>query len=121
MYVVYPGTLAYGASKAALRRSIAQLAVELGGVGIRVNGVAPGAIATPLTAPTWADPNFVAQRLAIIPLGVQGKPESISSLVRYLASDEAQYITGETINVDGGVRHGIFNQAVRAAGKTPTR
>jgi NAD(P)-dependent dehydrogenase (short-subunit alcohol dehydrogenase family) len=119
MNVIYPGTLAYGASKAALRRCIDQLAVELAPFGIRVNGVAPGAIATPMTAHRWQDPEFAAQRCAAIPLGRQGVPADISSIVRFLASDAAGYVTGETILADGGVRHGIFNFSVQVGARRP--
>lgn len=114
MDMVYPGTLAYGASKAALQRSIAQLAVELGGQGIRVNSVSPGAVATDMTRHLWADPDFARERLAHVPLGRQGETRYVSDAVAFLASDAACYITGEDLWVDGGVRHGIFQKGVRA-------
>jgi glucose 1-dehydrogenase len=114
MDVVYPDTLAYGASKAALRRVIDQLAVELGPKGVRVNGVSPGAIDTPMTRRSWSDARFAAERCALIPLGRQAQPRSVTSLIRLLVSAAADYITGETIFVDGGVRHGIFNSAAYA-------
>jgi NAD(P)-dependent dehydrogenase (short-subunit alcohol dehydrogenase family) len=113
MDVVYPGTLAYGASKAASGRVVKQLAVEMGGIGIRVNAVAPGAVATPMTEAFWSDPVKSAERRAIIPLGRQAMPSTIADVIRFLASDAAAYITGETIWVDGGVRLGLFNRAVQ--------
>ncbi len=113
MDVITPATLAYGVTKAALRRAIDQLAVELGGRGIRVNGVAPGAIATPMTNDAWSNEAYARERRSFIPLSRQGQPASVSSLIRFLASDAADYITGETIYVDGGMRHGIFNLAAR--------
>ena len=113
MDVITPATLAYGVTKAALRRAIDQLAVELGGRGIRVNGVAPGAIATPMTNEAWANEAYARERRSFIPLSRQGQPASVSNLIRFLASDAADYITGETIFVDGGMRHGIFNLAAR--------
>lgn len=112
---VYPGTLAYGASKSALERAIQQLAVELAPAGIRVNGVAPGAVATPMTAEYWADPNRAARRLKYIPLGYQGQPREISSVIRFLGSPGASYITGETVRVDGGSRLGMYSSGVRSA------
>lgn len=112
MDVVYPATLAYGASKAALQRSIIQLAVELGPRGIRVNGVAPGAIATPMTRHLWQDPAFAAERSRHIPLGHQAEADAVSRAVQFLGSAEAGYVTGEILWVDGGVRHGIFNKTV---------
>lgn len=118
MDVLYPATLAYGSSKAALRRAIDQLAVELAPRGIRVNGVAPGAIRTPMTQAAWSDEAYAADRRGYIPLGRQGEASAVSRLALFLASDAADYITGETIYVDGGVRHGIFNQLVRRYAET---
>jgi len=114
MDMVYPGTLAYGASKAALQRSIKQLAVELGGRGIRVNSVSPGAVATDMTRYLWEDPDFARERLKHVPLGRQGETRYVSDAVAFLASEAACYITGEDLWVDGGVRHGIFQPGVRA-------
>ena len=114
MDMVYPGTLAYGASKAALQRAIKQLAVELGGRGIRVNSVSPGAVATEMTRHLWADPDFARERLKHVPLGRQGETKYVSDAVAFLASDAACYITGEDLWVDGGVRHGIFQPGTRA-------
>jgi len=120
MDVIYPATLAYGTTKAALRRAINQLAVELAERKIRVNGIAPGAIATPMTQAAWSSEQYAESRRALIPLGRQAHPKSISQAALFLTSKAADYITGETIYVDGGVRHGIFNQEVRAfAGATP--
>ena len=113
MDVIAPATLAYGISKASLRRAIDQLAVELGGRGIRINGVAPGAIATPMTNEAWSNEDYARERRSFIPLGRQGQPVSVTSVIRFLASDSANYITGTTIQVDGGMRHGIFNLAAR--------
>lgn len=113
MDMAYPGTLAYGPSKAALKRAIEQLAVELGGRGIRVNGVSPGAIATDMTRPMWDDPDFRRERVKHIPLGRQAEPDAVSDAVRFLCSDAAAYITGETLWVDGGVRRGMFQAGVR--------
>jgi 3-oxoacyl-[acyl-carrier protein] reductase len=112
--MVYPGTIAYGASKAGLHRAITQLAVELGGSGIRVNGIAPGGIATDMTRHLWQDPAFAAERRKHIPLGRQAEPTAVSDAVAFLASPAASYVTGEILWVDGGVRHGIFHPTVRA-------
>jgi 3-oxoacyl-[acyl-carrier protein] reductase len=117
MNMIYPGTLAYGSSKAAQQRCVSQLAVELGGRGIRVNGIAPGAIATDMTRHLWSDPEFVAQRTRHIPLGRNAEPRAVSDAVLFLASEAAAYVTGETLWVDGGVRHGIFQPGVREFGK----
>jgi NAD(P)-dependent dehydrogenase (short-subunit alcohol dehydrogenase family) len=118
MDVTYPGTIAYGSSKLALSRLTQQLSVELGEDGIRVNTVAPGAVATPMTRDFWSDPERSAGRRSIIPLGHQADPAAITSAIRFLASSAASYVTGETLWVDGGVRHGLFNQAVRDFAKS---
>lgn len=113
MDMVYPGVLAYGASKAALRRAIEQLAVELGSRNIRVNGIAPGAVRTPMSAAAWADDSYATERKSYIPLAHQAEPQTISDAVLFLVSPKAAYITGEVLWVDGGVRLGIFNTAAR--------
>jgi NAD(P)-dependent dehydrogenase (short-subunit alcohol dehydrogenase family) len=112
---VYPGTLAYGASKAALERTVQQMSVELAPAGIRVNAVMPGAIATPMTAESWADPRRAEDRLKYIPLGYQGQPSEVSSAIRFLASSGASYMTGATMRVDGGARFGVYSRGVRSA------
>ncbi len=113
MHLVYPATLAYGASKAALERAIFQLAVELADRGIRVNGIAPGAISTDMTRHMWADPNYANARLKHIPAGRQAEAPAITGVIQFLCSEAAHYITGEVIWADGGVRHGIFLPTVR--------
>jgi glucose 1-dehydrogenase len=79
------------------------LATELAPHGIRIVNVGPGAIATPINAATLADPTKQRALLAEIPLGRIGQPADISSAVAWLASDEASYITGTTLFVDGGL------------------
>ncbi len=108
MDIVYPGTLAYGPSKAALDRAIRQLAVELGPRKIRVNGIAPGSIATDMTKHMWDDPDYAQARLSHIPMGIQSEPSVIAEAISYLASDAARYTTGDTLWVDGGVKQGMF-------------
>lgn len=111
--MVDPGTLAYGPSKAALRRVVSQLAVELGDRGIRVNCISPGAIVTDITRHLWDVTEYARERLAHVPLGWQGEAVDVSEVVAFLASQAARYVTGEDIRVDGGVRHGIFQNGVR--------
>jgi glucose 1-dehydrogenase len=80
--------------------------VELAEHGIRVNNVAPGAIATPINAATLADPAKVKRLQELVPLGRMGKPEEVAEVVAFLASDRSSYVTGSTYYVDGGmVRH----------------
>jgi 3-oxoacyl-[acyl-carrier protein] reductase len=95
-----PGYAHYGASKAAMLGFMRSAAVELANAGITVNAVLPGNIVTP----GFGDLGEEHQRamLAAIPLGVLGEPDDVGWTVRFLASPEARYITGQTLVVDGG-------------------
>jgi NAD(P)-dependent dehydrogenase (short-subunit alcohol dehydrogenase family) len=93
---------AYGAAKAGLIALTKTLAVELAASGIRVNTVAPGAIATP-RALAMTTPERRAESARAIPMGRWGEPEEIAKAVAFLASDLASYMTGQTLVVDGGV------------------
>ena len=96
-----PGQINYCASKAGIIGMTKSLAKELGGRGITVNAVAPGYIATNMTA---ALPEAAREAmLASIPVGRAGKPEDVAAAVAFLASDEAAYITGQVLSVDGGM------------------
>ena len=96
-----PGQINYCASKAGIIGMTKSLAKELGGRGITVNAVAPGYIATDMTA---ALPEAAREAmLAGIPAGRAGKPEDVAAAVAFLASDEAGYITGQVLSVDGGM------------------
>lgn len=96
-----PGQTNYAASKAGVIGFTKSLAKEIGSRGITVNAVAPGFIETDLTAVLGEDAAVAAA--ANIALGRLGRPEEVASAVGYLASDEAAYITGQTIVVDGGL------------------
>ncbi|HEV1996715.1 MAG TPA: SDR family oxidoreductase, partial [Candidatus Dormibacteraeota bacterium] len=78
-------------------------ALELAAYGIRVNNVAPGAIATPINAKTLNDPDKVATLQRIIPLRRMGRPEEVAEVALFLASDASSYVTGSTYYVDGGM------------------
>jgi NAD(P)-dependent dehydrogenase (short-subunit alcohol dehydrogenase family) len=96
------GNLAHCVAKAAVIRMTEVLAVELARFNVRVNGIAPGVVETPALAPFLADP---AARDAFINMGViprVGQPDDIVNAALFLASDEASYVTGVTIPVDGG-------------------
>ncbi|MBV8602262.1 MAG: glucose 1-dehydrogenase [Candidatus Eremiobacteraeota bacterium] len=95
------GQSMYAATKAGLLGLAKSLAKELGSRGVRVNAVAPGFIETAMTE---AMPESAkTQYLGSIPLGRMGKPEDVAGVVRFLCSDAASYITGQTIVVDGGL------------------
>jgi meso-butanediol dehydrogenase / (S,S)-butanediol dehydrogenase / diacetyl reductase len=75
------------------------MALELAPHGIRVNAIAPGPTLTGLTRASYADPE---RRRATIPLGRMGQPEDMVGAILFLASDEALWVTGSTVTVDGG-------------------
>ena len=96
-----PGQANYAASKAGLVGLTRSAAREFASRGITVNGVAPGYIETDMTEGL---PEAVKEKiLSEIPLGVLGQAEDIAAAVAYLASDEARYVTGQTIHVNGGM------------------
>jgi glucose 1-dehydrogenase len=104
--VPFPGYAAYCAAKGGLRMLMRDAAAELAQHGIRVNNVAPGAIATPINEETLNDPEKVQRLKELIPLQRVGKPEEVAEVVAFLASDRSRYVTGSTYYVDGGmVRH----------------
>ncbi len=102
-----PGTSAYSAAKAALRAVAQTAAVELAPRGIRVNVVSPGPTLTPIYQQAGLSLEKTEERLdqisTTVPLSRLGKPEEVASVVAFLASSDASYITGEEIHVDGGM------------------
>jgi len=96
-----PGQVNYSSSKAALNGFTKSLAKEVGSRNITVNCVAPGFIDTDMTS--YIGENERNEILKQIPLNKFGSPEDISKLVMFLISDEASYITGQTISIDGGL------------------
>lgn len=99
--VAMPGTSYYAASKGGMNAFIRTAALELARENITVNGVEPGFIRT-AAMELLADEDGLAQMTKYIPAGFMGGPEDIAHCMLYLASDEARYITGQTICVDGG-------------------
>jgi len=94
--------VAYDTSKGGVRQMTISMAAELAPHGINVNAVAPGTIATEMSRSSLSTEEGLAWQLARIPIGRVGKPEDIASVVLFLCSPEASYITGHTLVADGG-------------------
>jgi len=94
--------VAYDTSKGAVRQMTVSVAAELAPHSINVNAVAPGTTATEMTRSTLATEEGLAWQLARIPMGRVGQPDDIASVVLFLCSPEASYITGHTLVADGG-------------------
>jgi 3-oxoacyl-[acyl-carrier protein] reductase len=96
-----PGYDAYSASKGGVAGLVRVLAADYAGAGIRVNGVVPGYMDTPMT--DWVTPQEHDALLATIPLGRAGRPEEVAAVMAFLASDDASYVTGALWAADGGM------------------
>jgi glucose 1-dehydrogenase len=99
----FPNFTAYCASKGGLKMFTRNLAVELGPLGITINSIAPGAIETPINAKLLNDPKKLNSLLGQIPLARLGKPKDVAGVAVFLASEDADYVTGSTYYVDGGL------------------
>ena len=108
-----PGGGAYGASKAGLAQMTELMSVEWGPYGIRVNAVAPGFIDAGMSAPFFKDESVREKRTSGVPLGRLGTAADVAHTVLYLASEEAAYITGQEIVIDGGVINSVLAQLPR--------
>jgi glucose 1-dehydrogenase len=101
--IPFPGYTPYCASKGGVRMMMRNLAMELAQYKINVNNIAPGAIATPINQSVLDDPLAMKNAVSEIPWGRFGRPEEVASVAVFLASDEAEYVTGSTYYVDGGL------------------
>ena len=101
-HVSLPGRIAYSTSKTALLGMTRTLALELAPEQITVNGISPGPFGTEMNKPLMENPEINAQFMASIPLGRWGKVEEIGQLALYLCSEDAGFITGTDILIDGG-------------------
>ena len=97
-----PAAGAYVASKHGVVGLTRSFAVRYGRLGVRVNGICPGYIETPMTASIRETPEDVARLVGLHPIGRLGKPEEIAAAATFLASDESSFVTGVALPVDGG-------------------
>ncbi|QLE59490.1 glucose 1-dehydrogenase [Nostoc sp. TCL26-01] len=108
--MAFPHFTSYCASKGGVKMMMRNLAVELGSMGITINNIAPGAIATPINTKLLNDPVKLNSLKQNIPLERLGKPEDIAPMVAFLASSAGDYITGSTFFVDGGLIRNYHEQ-----------
>ena len=101
--IPWAGHANYASSKGGVMLFMKTLAQEVAGRGIRVNSIAPGAIRTPINREAWQTPEAMEKLLKLIPYGRIGEPEDIGRAAAWLCSDDADYVTGTTLFVDGGM------------------
>ena len=101
--IPWAGHANYAASKGGVKLLMQSMAQELAPQRIRVNSIAPGAIRTPINRRAWETPEALASLLTLIPYGRIGEPADVGRAVTWLVSDDADYIHGQTIVVDGGM------------------
>jgi glucose 1-dehydrogenase len=101
--IPWAGHANYATSKGGIKLLMESMAQELAPKGIRVNGIAPGAIQTPINTSAWDTPEALKSLLTLIPYGRIGLPEDIARAAVWLASDDSDYVVGTTLFVDGGM------------------
>jgi glucose 1-dehydrogenase len=101
--IPWAGHANYAASKGGIKLLMESLAQEVAHHRIRVNGIAPGAIRTPINTSAWNTPKALKDLLTLVPYGRIGEPEDIAHAAVWLASDQSDYVVGTTLFVDGGM------------------
>jgi NAD(P)-dependent dehydrogenase (short-subunit alcohol dehydrogenase family) len=115
------GEYPYSAAKAGLISLTQNAAVEFGPSGVRVNAICPGTVRTPIWKERVAKAPDIFERLSKwYPLGRVAEPEEIAAAALFLASDEASFITGTTLVVDGGLTAGMGRMSRELAGECPS-
>jgi glucose 1-dehydrogenase len=101
--IPWAGHVNYASSKGGINMMMQSMAQELAPLKVRINSICPGAIQTPINHDAWGTPEALKSLLTLIPYGRIGLPEDIARVALFLASDDADYITGQSIFVDGGM------------------
>jgi len=101
--IPWGGHVNYATSKGGVMLMMKSIAQEMAPHKIRVNGIGPGAIKTPINTSAWDTPEALASLLTLIPYGRIGEPEDIGEAAVWLCSDKSDYVTGTTLFVDGGM------------------
>jgi glucose 1-dehydrogenase len=101
--IPWAGHVNYAASKGGIQMMMKTIAQEVAPQRIRVNGIAPGAIRTPINQDAWDTPEKLDKLLTLIPYGRVGDVEDIGRAAVWLASDDSDYVVGTTLFVDGGM------------------
>ncbi len=101
--IPWAGHANYAASKGGIKMLMESLAQEVAPLRIRVNGIAPGAIRTPINAGAWETKEAYQRLMTLVPYGRIGEPEDIARAAVWLASDDSDYVVGTTLFVDGGM------------------
>jgi NAD(P)-dependent dehydrogenase (short-subunit alcohol dehydrogenase family) len=102
-----PNRISYAASKYGIVGITQTMALELGPIGIRVNAAVPGTIHTPMTQSMFDDPENVERIRAAHPIRREGQPEDVAGVIAFLLSDDAAFITGVALPIDGGKSAGL--------------